>query len=411
MDAGKSPLALLMKTCEVIGLPDTTTTTATVVPSSTIMSTAMKKSSSVSSSSDTAKHKDNHHHHHDSKKDTTGGGDIKSKLKEDSKSPHHRPLVDENGNKSAKDHHHHHHHHHYNPTSTSCTTTSTDSAPSTSTPATTATTTTTASSLSSNYAAMMAASARCIPQLGAYPMSPYGYPTFAPQLLGYPPQLSPYSYANPFNIRCPDPMCKTCPATSTTANAGRPTSCVTPGCTQCPSGGTTTASSSSVDLAAASFWLSYQQSLFAHSMQQPAFFPPAPLPPVTTSATATLHNFVNKQHTCNWVVEHQGSVVCGKHFASAEDLMVHMKTHAGGTDTTTTTKSPTRSISPRTNASMYLNAFRFHPYGGGGTKFGAPMPPFGAASSTPAGGAISPNSYSQALTHLYNQQRLMQQHP
>lgn len=173
MDAGKSPLAMLAKTCETIGLPDTPNRKSN-------KDEKTKDNSSPSSSGST-----------DCKKDEMSPT---YKKKEGSKSPRHTTHSPVIGKKTPI-----------------------TSEPSTST---------------ATLPANLMLSGRCFP-MGFSPLTT-GFPTFPyPSLMPGFPAMPAFGGAfssgttNPF-LRCPDPLsCKGCSATIMT----RP--CVTPGCTSC----------------------------------------------------------------------------------------------------------------------------------------------------------------------------------
>ncbi|VDK42062.1 unnamed protein product [Anisakis simplex] len=173
VDAGKSPLAMLAKTCETIGLPDTPN----------------RKSNKDEKS------KDNHSPNSSSNESKKDELSPVSKKKEGSKSPRHTthsPAVGKN--------------------------TPISSEPSTS-----------SASISAN---LMLNSRNCFPM--SFPPLASGFPPFPyPSMMPSFPTMPTFSATFPTGaptpfLRCPDPLtCKGCPATMMT----RP--CVTPGCTSC----------------------------------------------------------------------------------------------------------------------------------------------------------------------------------
>lgn len=348
----------------------------------------------------------------DAKKESSPKSNKTSSGKDGAKSPRtDRPgsstgstsAVDENGNKSK-------------PSETA--EPSTSAASSSTSSSSTTSSSTAALTMPPTFPSMLTSPGRCMPGLpGVYP--PLGFPP-----MGFPPTSSSFQHhmaaaafgsgypslpfggsfggaaaaaaaANPFGQRCVDPMCKGCPSNmfGMAAAAGRST-CVTPGCTQC------SMHHPQADLA--SLWMTYQQSMLAagHSL---------PPPPTGSSSLQSLMGVSGSgKHMCNWVEGPSG--ICAKTFASPEELMAHMRTHATADQGKASHANPllpmTGRVSPR---SSYLNALRFHPY----SKFPVTSLPSSMplAPHLPFPSPLSPvsavSNYQAALSALYGQQRLM----
>ncbi|MFH4983370.1 hypothetical protein AB6A40_010079 [Gnathostoma spinigerum] len=316
VDAGKSPLAMLAKTCETIGLPDTPVRKGNHEKS--------KDEQSPSSSSNSTVGVVNGSVSNETKK-----GEISPvlKKKEGSKSPRHSVHSPSNEKKTPI-----------------------SSEPSTS-----------SASLPASFQAMLNAR-NCFPM--SFPPLPAGFPSFAsyPSMMStFPampsfPTTFPTSTLNPF-LRCPDPLtCKSCPASM----LARP--CVTPGCTSCVMHNPT--ASSATDM-----MMGFPQSFFA------AYNPlmPTALPPTSNSAAAQIayQNLMaaasgqTTKHVCNWV--ESPTSVCGKSFSTADELAAHMKVaHAPSVSTpsTTPTSQEAKCSSPRSASTPLFShtSMRYHPY-------------------------------------------------
>ncbi|OZC10297.1 hypothetical protein X798_02604 [Onchocerca flexuosa] len=316
MDSGKSPLAMLAKTCETIGLPDTSNRKSNkdgdksrdrTSPSSSTSGETKKEEPSP-----TAKNK-----------------------KEGSKSPRHIAHSPSVGKKT----------------------------PISSEPSTSA-----AASLPAN---LMFSARGCFP-MNFSPLAT-SFPTFPyPSLMpGFPtvPTFAtagafPGGTSNPF-LRCPDPLtCKGCPATMMT----RP--CVTPGCTSCTMHSAAAAAAASTT--PADLMMTFPPSFFA------AAYSPllsGTLPPTSSSAAQIAYQNLMAaasgqatKHICNWIESPNG--VCGKSFPTADELSAHMKAaHAPSTTNSSSSSDLKTSSSPRstTTASLINHAaaaasLRYHPY-------------------------------------------------
>ncbi|VDN07819.1 unnamed protein product [Thelazia callipaeda] len=313
MDSGKSPLAMLAKTCETIGLPDTSHR------KSTKDSDKSKELTSPSSSNASGEHKKDEH-----------SPSSKNK-KEGSKSPRHAAHSPPSGRKT----------------------------PISSEPST--------SSAAASLPANLMLNAR-----GCFPMSfsPLAttFPTFPyPSLIPGFPAVPNFATAgafgggtpNPF-LRCPDPLtCKGCPATLMT----RP--CVTPGCTSCTMHSATAANTP------ADLMMAFPPSFFA------AAYSPllsSSIPPTSSSAAQFAYQNLmaaasgqSTKHVCNWIDSANG--VCGKSFPTADELAAHMKLAHVPSTTSNNNIDLKASSSPRTSTTTtsLINhaaaaSLRYHPY-------------------------------------------------
>ncbi|KAL3982550.1 hypothetical protein ACH3XW_47610 [Acanthocheilonema viteae] len=355
MDSGKSPLAMLAKTCETIGLPDT---------------------SSRKSSKDGDKSRDR-----TSPSSSTSGETKKEEpsptaknKKEGSKSPRHIAHSPSVGKKT----------------------------PISSEPSTSA-----AASLPAN---LMLSARGCFPMnfsplATSFPAFPY--PSLMPGFPTVPTFAAagafPTGSSNPF-LRCPDPLtCKGCPATMMT----RP--CVTPGCTSCTMHCAAAAAAASTT--PADLMMTFPPSFFA------AAYSPllsGTLPPTSSSAAQIAYQNLMAaasgqatKHICNWIESSNG--VCGKSFPTADELAAHMKAaHAPSTTSSNSSNDLKTSSSPRstTTASLINHAaaaasLRYHPYmKPSGLMPAVPnplgIPPFPTMTSFPSAAALQA-MYTQRL--------------
>lgn len=349
MDAGKSPLAMLAKTCETIGLPDT--------PSR--KSNKEEKAKEIHSPSGSSSSGD-------SKKDDLSPT---SKKKEGSKSPRHVAHSPNIGKKTPI-----------------------TSEPSTST-----------ASLSANL--MLNARSGYFPM--SFPPLTTGFPAFPyPSMMPGFPTMPSFAGAfpgagapNPF-MRCPDPLtCKGCPASM----MARP--CVTPGCTSCTMHSSTGTPADMMMAFPPSFFAAYNPLMAAGATTLP--------PTSSSAAQIAYQNLMaaasgqTTKHVCNWIESPNG--ICGKSFPTADELATHMKiAHAPSTSvSSSTSSSETKSTSPRSSVAPLVNhtSLRYHPYlKPGGLMPSVTMPnPLGVAPSFPA----MPGFPSAAALQAMYTQRLM----
>ncbi|VDM38367.1 unnamed protein product [Toxocara canis] len=312
VDAGKSPLAMLAKTCETIGLPDTPNRKSNKDEKS-------KDSHSPNSSSG------------DSKKDELSPV---SKKKEGSKSPRHTTHSPAVGKKTPI-----------------------SSEPSTS-----------SASLSAN---LMLNARNCFPM--SFPplatgFPPFPYPSMMPAFPTMPtfPGAFPTGVPSPF-LRCPDPLtCKGCPATM----MARP--CVTPGCTSCTMHNPAASPADMMLAFTPSFFTAYNPLMAGAVPPTSRSVPLSPkyLSVFSSAAQIAYQNLMaaasgqTTKHVCNWVESPNG--ICGKSFSTADELATHMKmAHAPTTSAATSnTSSDLKATSPRSSATSLLNhsSLRYHPY-------------------------------------------------
>ncbi|VDN17532.1 unnamed protein product [Gongylonema pulchrum] len=322
MDSGKSPLAMLAKTCETIGLPDTPSRKSTRDSDKSKGSTSPTSSNSMSG---------------ETKKEESPA--VKNK-KEGSRSPRHTTHSPSVGKKT----------------------------PIASEPSTSA-----AAAAASLPANLMLNSRNCFPM--GFPSLTTAFPTFPyPSLMpGFPTMPTfaaagafPAGTPNPF-LRCPDPLtCKGCPATMMTR------SCVTPGCTSCTFHSATAAAVAGTS--PAEMMMAFPPSFFAAATYNPLMT--GALPPTSSSAAQIAYQNLMAaasgqatKHICNWIESSNG--ICGKSFNTADELATHMKVvHAPSTAANSSNGSDLKSSSsPRsTTAAPLINhaaaaaSLRYHPY-------------------------------------------------
>uniref|UniRef100_A0A0N5B0P4 C2H2-type domain-containing protein n=1 Tax=Syphacia muris TaxID=451379 RepID=A0A0N5B0P4_9BILA len=280
VDVGKSPLAMLAKTCETIGLPDTPSRKSAKDDKLKDSTTAVNHSPSGSSLSS------------DSKKDDLSP---LQKKKEGSRSPRtttHSPLI---GKKTPI-----------------------TSEPSTST-----------APLPTNMLLNQRANffPMPFPSLGSsFPLFPYppiipgfpAMPAFAPNAF---PATAATAPSPTTYLRCVDPTCKGCPLMTR--------SCPTPGCVSCSMHSPVTTPTVAAAAAAADMITAFSSPFF--TSYNPLMAPNAVSLPPTSSSSAQLayQNLMaaaagsqTSKHICNWP---DTTGICGKTFNSADELTSHMK--------------------------------------------------------------------------------------
>jgi len=142
----------------------------------------------------------------------------------------------------------------------------------------------------------------------------------------------------------------------------------------------------------------YKEAMMAFTLQQRMAALAAGVPPGSAAAGAL-------PHVCNWVA---GTEYCGRRFANAEELLVHVKTH-----TNLSTSDPRAlSILNAASSAPPTSHQRFHPYarpsvGVGSTPPTAPPPPSVTAPMPPALAALASNPYASLYTSLFSRPPLL----
>lgn len=410
-----SPLALLAQTCNAIGLPDPPAPTNAKNGSGKSSKNDSKMESqsakhSIKEESKMASHKN--HNHSESTSDTSVATDRRSTSS--AHSDHHRKSENRSRNSTGRQSNH-----------------SSDTKTLTASESSESTTKTVASSISSAvpvsnkchttngnpitlppayppaifppyFPSTSTASSGAFPfgHLPPLPLTTGGcFPSFPPAPAGAPSWMaSPPSSLPGFQPKCSDPFCKTCPAIAATAMRAGAGACGMPGC-MCSFGGP------NVHNDLSSFWLSYGSLFGLHGTTNPATSNPLLAAASAYAATAAATSSAPGQHTCSWM---SGSEFCGKRFATADELLQHLKTHTS----MDASKAPSIPMAPpgpgrfSPRATSYLNtlnSFRFHPYAN--NKF-SPSSSAAAAAAALASLQFPPAFNPQAFCGSLASQRL-----